>query len=79
MQSAPPGAQSDCSGSQSSAAAPRLHGTSDGADATAADAAAVSATLIKHLWIAPSKWCDVSTVYLLSCRPLGHVTVALHP
>lgn len=53
MQSAPPGAQSGCFGSQSSAAAPRLHGTSDGADATAADAAAVSATHRRNLFSAP--------------------------
>ena len=55
-QSAPPGAQSGCFGSQSSVAAPRLHGTSGGADAAAADAAAVSAT--------PAELCIPSRIVL---------------
>lgn len=62
MQSAPPGAQSGCFGSQSSAAVPRLHETSDGADAAAADAAAVSATLLE-LCSAGAYW----TVYNMEC------------
>ena len=43
MQTVPLGAQSDCSGSQSSAAAPTPRGTSDDAHAAAGDAAAGSA------------------------------------
>ena len=45
MQSAQLGAQSGCSGNQSSAAAPTLHETSGDADAAAACAAAESADM----------------------------------
>ena len=44
MQTAPLGAQSGCSDSQSSAAVPTRRGNADGADATAVYAAAVPAT-----------------------------------
>ncbi len=49
MQSVPLGAQSGCSGSQSSAAGPTPHGTSDDAHAAAADAAAGSAATSHHM------------------------------
>lgn len=55
MQSVPLGAQSGCSGSQSSAAGPTPHGTSDDARAAAAGAAAGSAATshLTHLHIHP--------------------------
>lgn len=49
MQSVPLGAQSGCSGSQSSAAAPTPRGTSHDAHAAAADAAAGSAATSHHI------------------------------